>query len=110
MSVQIPLLALQNNDTAYYFKITFNGAILDLTPYTVKAYQKASQTALDSSGITYQVGSGITVTSAPLGQVKLIVPHANVTAPGVQWWHLDLIDVASSVFTVFYGPFTIKAI
>lgn len=110
MSLQWPLLALQNNDSAFYFNITFNGNPLPLAPYTVKAYQKASSSASDASGITYTVGSGLTIINAPLGQVKLIIPHGNVTTAGIQWWHLDLIDASAGVYTVFYGPLTIKAI
>ena len=110
MSTQVPLMALQGNDTAYYFDVTFNGDILDLTPYTVKVIQKASNAALDSSGTTYTVGAGITMINASLGQVKLVIPHANVTTAGTQWWRLDIVDGASNVFTVFYGALTIKAV
>ena len=110
MSLYLPLFALQNNDTSYYFNITFNGKILNLTPYTVKAYQKSSAAALDSSGTTYTVGSGLTMISAALGQVKLVIPHGNVATPGIQWWRLDIIDGSSSVYTVMYGSLTIKAV
>lgn len=110
MSLYFPLTALVNNDTAYYFNITFNGKPLALTSYTIKAYQKASATATDASGVTYTVGAGITVINSPLGQVKLIIPHANVTTPGTQWWHLDLIDGAGGVYTCFYGALTVKSV
>ena len=110
MSLFLPLFALQNNDTAFYLNVTFNRKILDLTPYTVKAYQKASQTVTDASGTTYTVGAGLTIISAPLGQVKLVIPHANVPAAGAQWWHLDLIDGSGGVYTVFYGTLTVKAV
>jgi hypothetical protein len=110
MSLYYPLTVLVGNDTNFYFDITFNGAILPLTLYTPKVIQKATAAALDSSGTTYGVGTGLTVVSAPLGQLKLTIPHANVGSPGVQWWRMDLVDGASDVFTVFYGPLTIKAV
>lgn len=109
MSLYFQLFALQNNDTAYYLDVTFNGKPLDLTPYTIRAYQKASATVSDGSGITYQVGSGITVINMALGKLKLVVPHANATTPGTQWWRLDIIDSGGAVYTVFYGTLTIKA-
>jgi hypothetical protein len=110
VSVYLPLMALQNNDTAFYFNVTFNDKILNLTPYTVKAFQKASANVTDASGITYMAGSGLTILSAPLGQVKLVIPHANVPVMGTQWWHLDLVDGSGGVYTVFYGALTIKAV
>lgn len=110
MSLYFPLFALQNNDTAYYFDVTFNGKPLNLTAYTVKAYQKASASAADGTGITYLVGSGLTVTNAALGQVKFVIPHANVPTQGTYWWRLDIIDTNSAVYTVFYGTLTVKGV
>jgi hypothetical protein len=109
VSLQFPLFAIQGNDTAYYLNVTLNGKPLNLTLYTIKAYQKASATSTDASGTTYLVGSGLTVLNAALGQLRLIIPHANVATPGTQWWRLDIIDANSAVYTVFYGPLTIKA-
>jgi hypothetical protein len=110
MSLYKPLLALANNDNTFKMSVTLNGAILPLTNYTPKAYQKAQASSLDSSGTLYQVGSGLTIVNSALGQINLTIPHGNVTTPGTQWWHLDLVDGSGNVSTVFYGPLTIKAV
>jgi hypothetical protein len=104
------LLALQNNDNIYNLSVTLNGAPLSLTGYTLKFYQKASDKATDASAITYLVGSGITVVNSALGQIRWTIPHANITAPGQQWWRLDLTDTNSAIHTAFYGPLVIKAV
>lgn len=110
MSLYFPLLALTNNDTSFNLNVTFNQKPLSLTGYTIKAYQKATAATPDGSGILYQVGSGLTIVNASLGQLKLVIPHANVLTPGVQWWRLDLIDAGGLISTVFYGPLTIKSV
>jgi hypothetical protein len=109
MSQYFPLMVLANSDTAFNLNVTLNGAILPLTGFTPKAYQKATKDALDSGATLYQVGSGLTIVSSALGQLKLVIPHANVTTSGVQWWKLTLTDTNNAIFVVFYGPLTIKA-
>jgi hypothetical protein len=109
MSQYMPLMVLANSDTAFNLSVTLNGAILPLTGYTPKVYQKATKDALDSSGILYQVGTGLTIVNSALGQLKLVIPHTNVTASGTQWWKLTLTDTNGGIFPVFYGPLTIKA-
>lgn len=112
MSLYYPLMVLSNNDTNFYLSVTFNQAPMDLTNFTLKAYQKASATAPDSGATVYTVGAGLTVTNAKLGKVTLAIPHANVpegSATQTEWWRLDLIDGFNNVLTAFYGPLTIKA-
>jgi hypothetical protein len=110
MSLYQPIVALVNNDTTYNLNVTLNGKPLPLTGYTPKAYQKATATTPDASAIVYQVGSGLTVVNSNLGQLRLVIPHANLTTPGSQWWRLDLIDTNGGVYTVFYGTLTIKSV
>jgi len=110
MSVQIPLVALQNNDNTYYLDVTFNGKPLDLTGYTPHAYVKATQTTPDGSATTYNIGSGLTWLTQTLGLLKFTIPHTAVTTPGTAWWRLDIVDGSGNVSTVFFGPVTIKAV
>lgn len=56
MSVQWPLMAIQNNDNNYYLDVTFNGDPLNLTGYTPHVYVKASQTTPDGSAVIYNIG------------------------------------------------------
>lgn len=106
----MPLMTTVNSDKAFNFSLTLNGNILPLTGYTPKVYQKASQQADDGTAILYQVGTGLTIINSALGQLKLVIPHANVTVPGTQWWKLTLTDTNGSIFPVFFGPLAIKAI
>lgn len=110
MSVQWPLSANQNNDNNYYLDVTFNGAPLPLTGYTVHAYIKASQTTPDGSATIYNIGSGLSWVNQALGKLKFTIPHTATTTAGVQWWRLDIVDGNGNVFTVFFGPLTIKAV
>ena len=70
----------QNNDVTFTLNLTSNGQPFNPTGYTLSLVLKASATALDSSGTTFAVGSGLTVTSAALGQVtwKLQIGRAHV--------------------------------
>lgn len=110
MSLYWPLAALQNNDAIFNITVTLNNQTLDLTSYTPKAYLKATQQTPDGSATLFQVGSGIAWSNQKLGRLTLTVPHASLTTAGTMWWHLDVIDGNSNVFTALYGPFTIKAV
>jgi hypothetical protein len=110
MSLYMPLMALVNNDSTFKFSLKLNGAILPLTGYTPKIYQKATAATSDASAVVYQVGTGITIVSSALGQLNWTIPHANVLTPGTQWWRLDLIDGTGAISTALYGPLIIKAI
>ena len=103
-------MALQNNDTTFKFDLKLNGAILPLTGYTPKIYQKATAKSPDSGAVVYQTGSGLTVVNSALGKLNWTIPHGNVTADGTQWWRLDLIDGTGAAVTAMYGPLTIKAV
>lgn len=109
MSQYLPLMVIANSDTAFSISVTLNGAILPLTGYTPKVYQKTTKDALDSGSITYLVGTGLTIVNSALGQIKLVIPHANVTTPGTQWWKMTLTNGAGEIFPVLYGPLTIKS-
>jgi len=110
MSLQIPITALVGNDNNYYLDVTFNGDPLNLTGYTPHAYQKATQATSDGSALVYDIGSGLTWVNMALGKLKLTIPRANVTAAGIQWWKLNIVDGSGNVSTVMYGPMTVKAV
>lgn len=109
MSVQWPLTAIQNNDNNYFLDVMFNGEPLNLTGYTPHAYIKASQTTSDGSATTYNIGSGLAWVNQNLGKLKFTIPHTATGTAGTMWWRLDIVDGSGNVYTVFYGPLTIKA-
>ena len=51
MGVQSDLTAIVGNDEYYYLALTYNGAALNLTGYTVKAYLKATRLTPDADAV-----------------------------------------------------------
>ena len=123
MSLMVNLSALENNDTTFILQITYNNSPVNtpffgtqtpfnLTGYTPKLYVKATSSTPDGSATLYQVGSGLTVTSTPLGQITWVLPHTatQVQTPGTYWWRLDLVDGSGNIGTALYGNLYILAV
>lgn len=110
MSTWNDLSALVNNDPSYDFELIYNGAPFDYTNYTLKLYVKATRDTLDSTATVYTVGSGLAATNVKLGKVTWSPPHADLTTPGANWYHLDAIDGTGKDTTFFLGNFTIVAV
>ena len=108
MSVQQNLTAVAGNDLKWHVAITLAGEQLDLTLYTPLAVLKASATALDSSGVTFGIGSGLTYTFQAFGQFDWVIPHADTTPSGQMWYRID-IDNGSALVTALYGTLTLIA-
>jgi hypothetical protein len=98
-----------NNDVYSNFAITYAGAPLNLTNYTVKVILKGTRNNTDASGVTFTAGTGITITNAAGGLFTLAVPHADLPLPNMMWYRVDLIDLTSEVFTPLYGNFQVLA-
>jgi hypothetical protein len=105
MGVQLDQAAIVGNDTVYQMQILYNGVPLNLAGYTLKAYLKATRLTPDADAVVYQSGSGITITSAALGQFTLTVPHANLPNPSTLWYRVDVIDGSGNITTAIYGNF-----
>jgi hypothetical protein len=109
MSLQFPLSGVVSNDLVYEFDLTVSRMLLDLTPYTIRVILKASANIADSTGTTYEVGSGLTITNASAGAFTWDIPRADVGTPGAVWYRADVIDSSSNVATAMYGPLTLIA-
>ena len=105
--VQIDQTAVVNNDSVYAVQVTYNGSPLNLTGYTLKAYLKASRLTPDSEAVLFQSGSGITITSAALGELNLDIPHADLPSPTFQWYRIDVIDSSGNITTAIYGNLSV---
>lgn len=93
MSTNMYLSALTGNQMTYGFEITFGGEPMDITGLDVEFYLKEDSGDLDSSGVMYNIGNGITVNNAVLGKVTVVVQAADIgTAEAAMWWHLDVVD------------------
>ena len=102
MTVRADIAGVVNNDLTFTFSLTYNNRPLDLTAYTVSVVVKASQTALDNTGTTYTVGSGLTMISAVSGRFSLNIPRSSTTTAGNQWYRVDVSN-GSAVSTAMCG-------
>lgn len=109
MSAWQNLNVIENNDVTFTLNLTYNGAAFNPTGYTLSLVLKASQTATDGSGITFTVGSGLTVVNAALGIVTWVLPHADTGTPSTQWWRIDAVDASSNRTTLIMGNLTVEA-
>lgn len=102
-----PQIVLQNSDAELSFSFfQSNGAVYDLTGATVEVVVKPSRHESDATGTTYSA----TITSPPtLGQATLTIPAADLSTPGVQWYHVDILGSGGSRIIVNIGPFDIQA-
>ena len=93
MSTNMYLSALTGNLMSYGFQILLGTEPFDITDFNVKFYLKADSGALDSSGTSYGVGTGITVLNASQGVIQVDIPAEDFgDAEDVMWWHLDVVD------------------
>jgi hypothetical protein len=107
VGVQSDIQAIVNNDIYLYLALTYNGAALNLTGYTLKAVLKATRNTPDSEGITFAIGTGLTVTSTAGGLVTWDIPHADLPDASGLWYRVDVIDASAEVFTSLFGNFTV---
>jgi hypothetical protein len=91
---------------SYSLALSYEGSPLDLsTVDTVNAYIKPSPTSLDSAGHQYTIGSGITVSNSPLGEVTWVIPAADVGSNG--WYRVDVVDTLGNPNPAVYGKLII---
>ncbi|WP_157253196.1 hypothetical protein [Nonomuraea typhae] len=91
----------EDDDEGPIFRITGDGAALNLTGATVVAIIKASQHVEDdaSSGVyTLTSGSGLTVTSPTQGLVQLTIPDAVTESPSI-WFYKIRVTSGSPATT-----------
>jgi hypothetical protein len=109
MSAMQNLTAFVNNDTTFQMQVTQYGSPLNLTPYTLKLYVKATPQALDSTATVYTAGSGLTMIQVRGGLFNFVLPHANAAAAGTFWWRVDIVDTFLNTGTALYGYLYIVA-
>jgi len=107
MSQQAPVSAVVNNDLKFNVAITYESAPLILEPYTLKVVLKTSASTPDSAGLTFEEGSGLTVTYP--SEFTWVIPRADNTTAGQLWYRVDIIDGSGDVATALYGNFTVIA-
>jgi len=110
MAMMTNLSAYENNDTPFPLQVTLGNYPLNLSGYTPKVTVKANSLATDASGITYTVGSGVTITNSQLGQLTFTLPHSAASTAGNLWWRLDVTDSSGNVSTSMYGNLYILAV
>lgn len=110
MSAWQDLAVEQNNDVTFTLDLTYNGAPFNPTGYTLTLYLKASETTPDGSAVTFTVGSGLTIVSAPLGHIQWALPHSNTGTAGNQWWRIDAVDGSTHRTTLMMGNLNVQAV
>lgn len=112
MSSMINLSVLRSNDTLINLAVTYqldtDWVPLPLSGITPIFILKATQTSADGTGITYAVGSGLTITSSRLGEMQVAIPGTALATPGVMWYRCDLTSV-NGTNTALYGNIYILA-
>lgn len=103
------LTVIENNDVVFSLTLTFNNAPFNPTNYVLSLVLKPSETSADNTGVTFTVGSGLSIVNAALGQVNWTLPHANTGTPGQQWWRIDAVDASSNRTTLMFGHLTVMA-
>lgn len=86
----ITLPVTEDDEPTPTFQITSGGTPLDLTAATVTAIIKASPSVEDTALGVYTLasGSGLAVTDAAQGKVRLDIPAAITASPG--WWYYKI--------------------
>lgn len=108
MTVRQDIAGVINNDLTFTVSLTYNKKPLDLTGYTVSVIVKPSQISTDAQGVTYTVGSGLTMISAVSGRFKLVIPRSATVSAGNQWFRVDISN-GSSVSTAMVGTLTLMS-
>ena len=108
MSFQVNRSGVVNNQLTFNCQLLYNGTYLSLTGLTLLAVVKATRTALDSSGISYASGTGLTITNAALGEFTWVIPAANNVVAGSFWYRIDAINGAAQPVTALFGLLTIN--
>jgi hypothetical protein len=111
VGVQSDLLVIVADDELIGFQVTYQGAPLNLTGYTLTLYLKANRYQANSAAVaTYTIGSGLTITNAANGQFTLDIPKAQLPIPAAQWYRCDVIDGSGNVTTALFGNVTVQAV
>lgn len=91
------------DDLTFGIAVSYDGAPLDLTGYTVTAVIKPRPTSADSDGTAY------TLTGASDGTCEWDIPHAVTVPAGTRAWHVRVTDSEGRVATAAYGTLTLAA-
>ena len=94
MTVRRDIAGVVNNDLLVTFRLTLNDLTLNLAGYTVTAIVKPTASSADSAGVTYSVGSGITILASYAGVFQLAIPRASLTVTGASWYRVDVSNGA----------------
>lgn len=108
MTVRQDLAGVVNNDLLFTFSLTYNSLPLNLTGYTVTVVVKPSQVSADAAGVTYSIGSGLTMISALAGRFTLAIPRASTATPGATWYRVDVSN-GSGLYSALCGSLTLVA-
>jgi hypothetical protein len=112
MSLREDLSGIVGNDLAFNLvlpSLADNTVPANLTGCTVNFIVKASQTALDSTGVTYSSpASGVVIGLPLLGQIAVAIPHFSNLVAGTFWYRADIVS-SGSVYSALYGSFFIAA-
>lgn len=93
------------DDLTFPVVISYDGAALDLSGYTVTAVLKPRPTSPDADGTSYTLA----VADAAAGTCTWTIPHADTAVPGDRAYHVKLTDSSGRVATAVYGILTLAA-
>lgn len=79
--------------------VSYNGAPLNLSGYTVTALLRPTPASKDYEGKTY----ALTVTDAASGSYQWDIPHADTEPPGHRPYRIWITDSSGRVYTVVSG-------
>lgn len=106
-----PLEITVSNAGSWLLQAQLNLATVNLNqstspgPYTARVVLKASQTATDASGTTYESGSAeLAIEPGTQGYVTFTIADTVFTTAGTTWWRFDVIDVLGNPYCVMFGP------
>lgn len=109
MTTREDISGTTTGNLTYDVSLSYQGEPLDLsTVTTVNAHIKPTATSADSSGKTYTVGSGLTVTNSAGGQLTWTIPAGDVGSNA--WYRVDVVDLSSNPNPVAYGRLIITPV
>jgi hypothetical protein len=98
---------IAGDDLEFAVALTYQGAALDLgTVTTVTTVLKQSALAADSTGKTYTIGAGLTVTDSAGGLLTWNVPRADVGFN--RWYRIYVTDTLSRDGTALAGRLSLQ--
>lgn len=109
MTVRQDIAGVINNQLPFTFALKYNNLPLNLTGFTYSVVVKPSQTAADSAGTVYAVGSGLTAVSLVSGRFSLLIPANMTSSAGTQWYRVDVSSGAGGPYTAMCGVLTLMS-